>query len=452
MSSGKNANPPNAEVERQLEKMLASPVFTSRGQQAKVLECIVRGALAGEAIMEKYIRAKVFPSPPYKPESNIARRTVDLVRDLLTEYYAQDGKDDLVLISLPQSPPGKRIKFQAGHAYKPSFRYNPSSEAARHYRRGLYHFSRVSLLPDIKFALASFESAIKANSSYAPAHSALAEVQLFRALCNHDVPPSTIIELAEASVRKALHLNPTLWRARLSFGLIHMCRHDWNKATLAINEALSVAPAEVRKHPVHLAFLLAMGRTDEVMPFVGLRNKQTAADPWTLAVAGLFLYAARRFREADLLLMQTIVNNPMSCWLTHLLFSCINLAKRSDHREGAAINFRAARKLAYMSPHQPVLFPGLGVLCLAPSEKAQAKSEFLQLRKRQGESYVTHFHLALAYLGMGKEEQAVKFLEQACNESEPWTAWLHVLPLFDPLRQNAAFQALVSRISPANSK
>src|SRR5580692_1826313 len=77
------AIPVKQEVQHQLERMLGSELFRARPQQSKVFEFIVRAALAGREISEKDIRARFFPTPPYDPESTVARTTVNFIRSKL---------------------------------------------------------------------------------------------------------------------------------------------------------------------------------------------------------------------------------------------------------------------------------------------------------------------------------------------------------------------------------
>jgi hypothetical protein len=145
MPQGNDAKPGKDEVLRQLERMLVHPHFAARPQQARLFEFLVRSDLEGQDITEKDIRAEFFPTPPYSPESTIARTTVNFIRGgLVREYYAQEGKDDPVIIVLPapsksKTLAGRSVKLPPGKAYKPTFSYNPRHGIARKYRLGLHH-------------------------------------------------------------------------------------------------------------------------------------------------------------------------------------------------------------------------------------------------------------------------------------------------------------------------
>jgi hypothetical protein len=54
--------------------------------------------------------------------------------------------------------------------------------------------------------------------------------------------------------------------------------------------------------------------------------------------------------------------------------------------------------------------------------------------------------LALAYMGAGKNDAAVSCLQQACKDGNPFMAWLHLWPVFDPLRNHRGFRSIVKRM------
>ena len=61
--------------------------------------------------------------------------------------------------------------------------------------------------------------------------------------------------------------------------------------------------------------------------------------------------------------------------------------------------------------------------------------------------YWTPLQLALGLIGLEEKESAIAALTRAVSEGDPLTAWLRLLPLFDPLRGDPAFQALIERMN-----
>ena len=52
-----------------------------------------------------------------------------------------------------------------------------------------------------------------------------------------------------------------------------------------------------------------------------------------------------------------------------------------------------------------------------------------------------------AYLGLGDKDEALTFLERAYAEQDPALFWLKMSPIFDPLRSEPRFQALLRRVN-----
>lgn len=54
--------------------------------------------------------------------------------------------------------------------------------------------------------------------------------------------------------------------------------------------------------------------------------------------------------------------------------------------------------------------------------------------------------MALAYMGAGRIDEAVAKLEEACKVGHPLMVWLHLWPVFDPLRGHRRFKTLIRRM------
>ncbi len=59
---------------------------------------------------------------------------------------------------------------------------------------------------------------------------------------------------------------------------------------------------------------------------------------------------------------------------------------------------------------------------------------------------MTPFNLALVSLGLGDRARAVNYLEQAYTADSQWVGWLKEDRVFDPLRKEPRFVALMKRL------
>jgi tetratricopeptide (TPR) repeat protein len=295
-----DAIPMRYEVERQLDRILADAVIASHPQPAKLLAFIVRRALGGDDVTEHVIREEIFPHPPYKVDSNIARITMQKVRELLALYYAEAGADDPVIIGLPESPEGKRIKFQAGEAYTPEFRYNPRSEIARDF--ALANHLAMGGPSEIEQSLWRYDAILKREPGHPDAVlgfvEALGSQLLFGIYTDESVRAAFIASGLEMIAR----LDPTTadyWRTHMVRGLLHTCANDFDAARKEFDIALTLDRQSTVSRGWYVQFLFMAGEPEEALSLLELKAAERVDDPKSLAIYGIHLCRASRFEEAE---------------------------------------------------------------------------------------------------------------------------------------------------------
>jgi hypothetical protein len=349
MPIARTAIPRKEESEAQLKRMLANQIFSTRPSQAHLFEFIVRGALAGQEITEKYIRTHVFTTPPYKPESNIARRTIDLVRDLLSEYYAADGNEDLVIIALPQSPPGKRIKFLSGQAYTPLFSYNPRHAAAKEFKLG-EHYLRRGGFTDFDPAMRHFLKALSLHPRHVGALLGMAE-----ALCecandsSREENRTEWFSIARHLIDCAFALAPEFWRTHAARGFFFTCHADIAAADAEFNIALSLDETSTKAHLQYFQFLGKAGRHSESLELAKSYLDDHVDDAIAYAMYGAALCDIQRLDEAEQVFQQALKMD-RTCYTAHLGMTLLHL--KAGHPDQAR---EQAKRLEPLVDHQTYL-------------------------------------------------------------------------------------------------
>ena len=69
-----------------------------------------------------------------------------------------------------------------------------------------------------------------------------------------------------------------------------------------------------------------------------------------------------------------------------------------------------------------------------------------QLKKLAEQRYISPYHFAVIYIPLGEREQALAVLEKAADERFNLMVFLKVEPLFDSLRSEPRFVALIERL------
>jgi tetratricopeptide (TPR) repeat protein len=73
-------------------------------------------------------------------------------------------------------------------------------------------------------------------------------------------------------------------------------------------------------------------------------------------------------------------------------------------------------------------------------------AELEALRTLAGDAPVLPFNLALVYLGLGERDRAIDYLERALAADSQMLGWLGYDAIFDSLRQEPRFLALLRRL------
>jgi serine/threonine-protein kinase len=190
--------------------------------------------------------------------------------------------------------------------------------------------------------------------------------------------------------------------------------------------------------------LAATGRFD-----AAVESMQTALalEPWSLIVntdLGWVLFHARRWTQGVEQLEKTVEMDggfAAARWVLGLT------RLHSGHVGKAVKELEIARRLAPDSPHiLGALAQALGV---ARQRSAQA-SVLRELRALGRRKYVSPYHYAVAHLGGGARDAAMRELRHAVAERAHWAAYFGVTPTLDALRDHAGFLRLLAHIAPSN--
>jgi hypothetical protein len=446
--------PRDAEVLSQLDRMLASPHFKTSATQSKVFRFVVEKALAKEDIKETHIFSEI--DEGLATRSHKARANASLVRRKIKAYYENEGKDDLV-----------RIDFPPGPAYKPEFFYNIEAEAVRAYERALAYQKRLSTwaLSEAEYLLGI---AIRLAPEYAPSHAALAETFLLRLILDNIIrrEPGAHGWTARAreSARAAVRLAPESCLGHIVLGMVWLSNRKWNPAELEFSAAMEIDPENTKASLWYGAFLMTIGRIDEGLQ---IAKSKATDDPGSFQIRlvyALFLYVTRSYEEAMNVLNEVDgveLGHPLQLFLGALIDMATgrsgktmprrlrDLSTQMEERFAApvtSLRFRSDIDVpdAWFDEESPYdssdRFPGLEILSLAQAGLAEeAKEKMAALRKQKS---LKSLQLALGYMATGNEGRALASLRRACGEGDIFMNWLHLLPLFDPLRKHPRFRGL----------
>ncbi len=76
----------------------------------------------------------------------------------------------------------------------------------------------------------------------------------------------------------------------------------------------------------------------------------------------------------------------------------------------------------------------------------RANQILAQLKQLSTQRYVPAYDIAMVYLGLGKKEEAYRWLEKGFEERSAWMVYLNMDPRLDILRSEPRFIDLVRRV------
>jgi TolB-like protein/Tfp pilus assembly protein PilF len=315
----------------------------------------------------------------------------------------------------------------------------PTSAAYQAYLKGKYYWN----LPGwggFTQALASYQEAVALDSRFAAAHAAMGRLWVARAEYYLE-PPRAALECARRAARLALESDRGLAEAHMVLGeTTRMLEWDWRGAEAAYAEGIAHNPSYECVHRAYGMMLSALGRHREA---VERTEHACLLDPLCLIVgvaAAWARYAAGDYEAAVQHCRNTIDIDPNHLGAHRLLgAAALQLGRPVDA-------VAALDKATALAPDDAVIASWLAHAHTANGSERRALSIVDRLRNRTAKRYVSGYHLAIAYAGLGKADEAFDALDAAWLDRDPALASIAVEPRFGPLRSDRRFEELLGRL------
>jgi TolB-like protein/tetratricopeptide (TPR) repeat protein len=379
-------------------------------------------------------------------EGSRIRVTAQLIRGatdahLWSETYDREFRDVLALESeVAQSIAGKVEVTVTGKEHERLTAARPvSPEVYESYLKGMFAFDKSSGRAGIEESIGYFEDAIKRDPTFAPAYVGLASASSELGTVFMGAPPNETRPKVMSAARKALELDPNLAEAHVLLAEVQQEQWHWADAEAEYRRALELNPNDADAYSGLASWLLCQGRTDEALAWA---QRGRELDPLEVSGTGIgwILFHARRYDEAEHELRSVLAVRPDDA--TALWFLGFVLIANNKPEEAIPV----LEKVVSASNRAP---GAIGVLIRAyahAGRRSDALRLLAELKRRKKAGYVPAGAFVNAYLGLGENDQAFVWLEQAYKEQSNILQWIKVHPFFDPLRSDPRFADLVRRV------
>jgi TolB-like protein/Tfp pilus assembly protein PilF len=378
-------------------------------------------------------------------QKNRIRVTAQLIRGTTDEHfwsetYDRDMQDVFAVQSeLAQSIAEKVQVTVTGEERERLTRVRSvAPEVYESYLKGRFAYDKSNTRAALEESIGYFNHAIELDPTFAPAYVGLAAASDELGTVTIGAPPAETRAKAISAVRKALELEPDLVDAHLVLASVQEEQWHWADAEAEYRRVLELNPNDADAYAGFASWLLCHGRTDEAVTWA---RHGRELNPLAVSGAniGWILFQSHRYDQAIRELRSALAVEPSDeDALLYLGFALV-----ANNQPGDAIP--VLEKAMSISHGSPAV---IGVLIRAYAHggrRNDADRLLAELQRRKRAGYVPAAAFVNAYLGLGENDQAFVWLEQAYQEQSNILLFLKVHPFFDPIRSDPRFTDLVRR-------
>jgi Tfp pilus assembly protein PilF len=316
--------------------------------------------------------------------------------------------------------------------------HQPDPEAVRLLQ--LANFSGNAGRTQVETGLRYIEDALRRDPMYARAWSSLATAHLVRVWFG-ETPPAAAFAQAKQEAAHAIELDASLsspWRV-LGF-ISHYA--DWNQtlAETQFRKAIELSPDDAVAHSWFGDYLLSMRRFDEARTHYS--RAQVLLPRWLepIAFAGNTHLFSGNPDMAIVEYTRALESEPTFGLANHYLGRA--LVARGAHEDGIA----RLRKSNELLGEVPFSLADLGYALATGGKRTEAEAMRDALIARRGKGYYPAYPVAAIELGLGHTPLALDWLERAADERNIGFYLPSVDPMFDRVRSDPRFVALMRRM------
>jgi TolB-like protein/tetratricopeptide (TPR) repeat protein len=308
------------------------------------------------------------------------------------------------------------------------------------YLKGRYYWNQRTPV-SIRTAIGYFETAVALDPTYAPAYAALADCynQLATVMIGGGPPGEWRSKAAQAAI-KALQVDADLAEAHATLGYVRHYDWQWTEAERSLRRAISLNPSYALARIWYANLLCSQNRFDEAVHEV---TTARSLDPLSLIVntnVGWVLYRARRNDEAIVEYKKALALDPGYLQAHMRLAASYDYAGRFDDA------LAETERVTELSNRSLDSLVGLELERLRAGRANEFDRRITALIDALPQTYTSPGAIANFYFGAGRNEDGIRWLDRAFRERTNNMAYLTVEPVYDKVRSDPRFKALVKAV------
>jgi serine/threonine-protein kinase len=319
-------------------------------------------------------------------------------------------------------------------------RHTDNADAHRAYLKGRYFWNKRTP-PGLQQSLAYFREAIDLDPTYSSAYAGMADAYALL-VWQEQLPREEFMARAKAAATKAIEIDQTIAEPHATLGYVKFWYGwDFAGAESEFRRAIELNSKYATAHHWYGEALGMLGRFDEGFKQLRIAQQLDPLSPIINADLGKLLFLARQPDQAINQLQKTLELDP-DLPLAQV-FLALAWNKKGLHEQAVTELERIAK-----APGSRAIFRAtLGFVYGQSARQAEALSILSGLTgSTSSQRYISPFHIALVYLGLGKNDKAMEWLEKAKTERDPFLIYIKIDPNFDTLRSDPGFQKILTSI------
>lgn len=346
-------------------------------------------------------------------------------------FTLQDRISDAVIAALSLPREG-----MPGRSCSPCEGSNP--QAYRAWLQG-YHLLQRPDEENLKKALTAFRRAIDLDTACTRAYAGIALA--YRGLVHIDQEPDEMFGLAKAAVARALEIHPDSPEALTAQGRNrHLYDWDWVGAEASLKRAIELNPSLMEAHYAYGHLLVDLGRFDEGLEQARQARELDPLSPMANAIYAGLLTAAGQTMAARKQLQRALDLKP-EFWVALQVRGGIALDDGDTRAAIADLDLAVER-----SQRASQILAVQAIVHAAAGNRALPQSILRELEGRRAAGYVPATSFAAVHAALGDMDAALDELERAFRERDIRMAFLKVDARWNVLRSQPRFRTLAQRM------